>query len=49
MDTLEHIVLPMYYSNQPQWLTILKKAAGDIVPAFESGRLADEYYEKMYN
>jgi len=48
MDILEHSVLPMYYNNQAQWLTILKKAAADIVPAFEAGRLADEYYEKMY-
>lgn len=48
MDTLESEVLPMYYDDQEQWLTILKKAAADIVPAFESGRLADEYYDKMY-
>jgi starch phosphorylase len=49
MDTLEHTVLSMYYNNQPQWLAILKKAADDVIPAFESGRLADEYYKKMYN
>jgi starch phosphorylase len=48
MDTLENNVLPMYYNDQAQWLKILKKAATDIVPAFEGGRLADEYYEKMY-
>jgi starch phosphorylase len=48
MDTLENIVLPMFYHNQEQWLSILKKAAVAIVPDFESGRLADEYYEKMY-
>ncbi|SDP96993.1 starch phosphorylase [Mucilaginibacter sp. OK268] len=48
MDVLENTVLPMYYNNQAQWLTLLKKAAADIVPAFESGRLADEYYDKLY-
>ncbi|HEY8780930.1 MAG TPA: alpha-glucan family phosphorylase [Mucilaginibacter sp.] len=48
-DTLQNIVLPIYYNNQAQWLSMLKKAAADIAPAFESGRLADEYYEKMYN
>ncbi len=49
VDILQHTVLPMYYNNQAQWLSILKKAATDIVPAFEAGRLADEYYEKMYD
>jgi starch phosphorylase len=48
MDTLENIVLPMYYSSHEQWLNILKKAAVDIVPGFGSDRLANEYYEKMY-
>jgi len=48
MDTLENDVLPMYYNNQLQWLTILKKAAADVAPTFESGRLAAEYYTKMY-
>jgi starch phosphorylase len=48
MDTLENLVVPMYYDNQAQWLRILKTAAADVVPAFESGRMADEYYEKMY-
>ena len=48
MDSLEKVVLPIYYSDQARWLNILKKAANDIVPAFEAGRMADEYYEKMY-
>jgi len=48
MDVLEKTVLPMYYKNQAQWLTILKQAATDVVPAFESGRMAKEYYEVMY-
>jgi starch phosphorylase len=49
MDTLENAVLPMYYNDKSQWLSILKRAAADIVPAFEAARLADEYYEKMYS
>lgn len=48
MNTLENVVLPMYYQNQANWLSIIKKAASDIVPAFDSGRMADEYYKKMY-
>lgn len=48
MDTLEQSVVPMYYRQPEQWLKMLKKAASDVVPAFESGRMADEYYKKMY-
>lgn len=48
MDTLENVVLPMYYHNEAAWLNIVKKAAADVEPAFESHRMADEYYEKMY-
>ncbi len=49
MDTLEQFVLPIYYDDKSQWLSILKRAAADIVPDFEAGRLADEYYKTMYN
>ncbi len=48
MNTLERTVLPMYYRDKAAWLQILKQAAADVVPAFEAGRLANEYYEKMY-
>jgi len=29
-------------------VSIIRKAAKDVVPAFDSGRMADEYYQKMY-
>lgn len=48
MDVLEDVVLPMYYHNQISWLNIIKKAASDVETAFESGRMADDYYKKMY-
>jgi starch phosphorylase len=48
MDILESDILPMYYDDQKQWLKILKKAAADVFPAFGSGRMADEYYKKIY-
>ncbi|SEB18130.1 alpha-glucan family phosphorylase [Pedobacter hartonius] len=48
LDTLEQVVIPMYYEHHADWLTILKKAAANVEPAFESGRMADEYYLKMY-
>ena len=49
MDILENIVLPMYYKDKKKWLAIVKKASADIVPAFDSGRMVDEYYQQMYS
>jgi starch phosphorylase len=49
LDILEKTVLPMYYNDKNKWLTILKNAANDVVPAFDSGRMVDEYYQKMYS
>ncbi|MGF7080979.1 alpha-glucan family phosphorylase [Mucilaginibacter sp. UYCu711] len=48
MDVLEKTILPIYYSDQPLWLNIVKRAAADIMPAFEASRLADQYYQHMY-
>lgn len=48
MNTLENIILPLYYNEPNAWLTIQRTAAQNVVPAFESSRMADEYYEKMY-
>jgi starch phosphorylase len=49
MDVIENTILPMYYQQPSAWLTILKQAATDVEPMFESGRMAREYYEKMYS
>jgi len=48
LDKLTEVVIPMYYQDEQQWLNIVKKAAADIVPPFDSGRLAHEYYELLY-
>ena len=47
--TLEEDVLPTYYANQSKWLSIVKSAAKDVNPDFESGRMAEEYYKVMYS
>ena len=47
-DLLENEVLPMYYDYPNRWLEILKKAMGDIIPQFDSNRMAREYYERLY-
>ena len=48
-DILENIVIPFYYDNQEGWLDIVKNGMKDIIPQFDSIRLAKEYYEKLYN
>ncbi len=49
IETLENEVIPAYYKDEDKWLSILRNAAADVAPAFESGRMAREYYEVMYS
>lgn len=48
MDKLEHTVVPMFYNNHENWLKILKQAARDVVPQFDSGRMVTEYNRELY-
>jgi glycogen phosphorylase len=45
---LDTEILPMYYDNKKQWNKIVKQGMNDVVDGFESGRMAKEYYEVMY-
>jgi starch phosphorylase len=49
LDIINDVLRPMYYNDQKKWLSIVKQGAKDVTPAFESGRMADEYYNIMYN
>lgn len=48
MDILEKQIIPLYYERPEQWMQMMKRAMFDVIPAFDSGRMANEYYEKMY-
>lgn len=48
MSLLEEVVIPMYYQQPASWFNIVTRAAAAVDPAFESARMADEYYKKMY-
>lgn len=48
-DLLENEIIPMYYKNPAKWIKIMKAGMQDVVPFFDSARMADEYYEKMYS
>lgn len=47
-ELFEKEIIPMYYDQPKQWLSLIKNGMQDIVPQFDSSRLAKEYYEKLY-
>jgi starch phosphorylase len=47
-DRLENEIIPLYYENPTKWIQIIKNAMVDIIPTYDSNRLAKEYYEKLY-
>ncbi len=48
MELLEKKVLPAYYNNPKEWTSIMKNGMNDIIPFFDSDRLAKEYYDLLY-
>ncbi|MGE5108244.1 MAG: alpha-glucan family phosphorylase [Sphingobacteriales bacterium] len=48
-DILENQVLPMYYERYDVWRQIMKNGMRDVRFHFDAGRMANEYYELMYN
>ncbi len=48
MKTIEEEIIPIYYDEPDKWLDIVKNSIGDIAPYFDTGRMANEYYEKLY-
>ena len=49
LDIIEDKIIPLYYDKPEQWTEIVKNAMSDVIPAFDSGRMAHEYYVKMYD
>ncbi|MFZ1371052.1 MAG: alpha-glucan family phosphorylase [Ferruginibacter sp.] len=47
-NLLENEILPMYYDDPGSWLHIIKNSMHDILPQFDSNRMAREYYEILY-
>lgn len=45
---LEEEILPLYYTDRAKWLDITMQGMRDVYAAFDSGRLAADYYEKLY-
>lgn len=45
---LEEQIVPMYYENRNTWREITQNGMKDVRFQFDSNRMAEEYYEKMY-
>ncbi len=49
LNLLEFEIIPTYYERPEEWVNIMKSSMRDVVPYFDAGRMADEYYQKLYN
>jgi len=49
LDILEGEIIPTYYDNSEKWVSIMKNSMQDVIPYFDSDRMAYQYYEKLYN
>jgi starch phosphorylase len=47
-DILLNQILPLYYEQKEAWRQVLKNGMRDVRVQFDSGRMATEYYEKLY-
>lgn len=47
-DLLEKIVIPLYYEDPTCWYSMVTAGMRDILPYFDSNRLAAEYYDRLY-
>jgi starch phosphorylase len=49
LTLLEKEIVPLYYTKPGEWVRIMKQSMMDVVPFFDSNRMAHEYYDKMYS
>ena len=47
-EMLENEVLPLYYDSPKKWWDLVETSMKQVSPYFESGRMVDEYYKKLY-
>jgi starch phosphorylase len=49
LDVLEREIIPLYYDHPDKWQKIVTSSMKDVLPFFDSGRMAEEYYERLYH
>ncbi len=47
-EVLNEKVLPAYYDKPEKWRQIMLQSMNDVVPFFDADRMADEYYQRIY-
>ena len=47
-EILENEILPTFYDDKNKWRKIMKNGMNDVKIQFNSDRMADEYYTKIY-
>ena len=47
-NLLEKEVIPIYYDYPNRWHEIIRNSMNDILPQFDSNRMAEEYYNNLY-
>ncbi len=45
---LENEIIPLYYDTPKKWWDMVETSMEKVVPFFDSDRMADEYYTKIY-
>ena len=48
-EILENEILPLYYEEKDTWRQVVKNGMRDVQFQFDSNRMANEYYEILYN
>src|SRR5687768_4592061 len=48
LTLLETEILPTYYTKPDKWLSIVKAGMNDVATEFDSGRMANQYYQELY-
>jgi glycogen phosphorylase len=48
-EILQHDILPLYYDDHNTWRQIVKNGMRDVQVQFDSNRMAEEYYNLLYN
>ena len=48
MQVLEDEILPRYYDTPTAWWELVQNSMREVIPFFDSDRMAREYYEKLY-
>ncbi len=49
MNILEERIISMYYDEKDRWMKMVRNSIEDVMYYFDSKRMADEYYRKLYN